>query len=142
MRTTLLLLIGLTGMASTGLSQQQPPRQQATQQQAQQLQRMQEMHQQMEQLAARLHETNRWMSQNRSQQQFRDLGREMELTGDRIREMLKRMDRIHQDPDLQRDRDRDRDRLQEFDRLQERLRDMTRDLDQAHDALRKMIGKP
>lgn len=148
MKRTLLALAGLGAMLAGGLVAQQPTGRQPTmapaaQHQVEQAQRLQEMQQRMERLATQLRETNRWMEQNRAQQQFRDLGKVMQETGDQVRDMLRQMDRIHQDPDLlqTRDRDRDQDRLRDFDRLQDRVRDMTRDLEEAHDVLRKMIGK-
>jgi hypothetical protein len=61
----------------------------------------------------------------------------MEQAGERLQQMLRQMDRIHQTPDLLKDQDRVRD----LDQLRDRLRDMQRDMDQAHDALRKMVGK-
>jgi hypothetical protein len=92
----------------------------------------------MDQLMRRLQETNQWMVRQQTHEQFRHMGQQMEQTGERLRKMLRDMDRIHRDPDLI----RDRDRLQAMDRLRDRLRDMQRDLDQAHDALRKMVHRP
>jgi hypothetical protein len=91
----------------------------------------------MDRLMERIRETNRWMAQQPPQEGFRAMGRQMEQAGDRLREMLREMDRLHQDPAVTGDRDRAR----ETDRLRDRLHDMQRQMEQAHDALRKAIGQ-
>jgi hypothetical protein len=99
-------------------------------------QQHQEVTRRMEQLVDRVRETNRWMAQRKSAEGFRAMGREMEQAGERLREMLRQVDRLHQDPTVT----RDLDRLRETDRLRDRLHDMERQMEQAHQALRKAVG--
>jgi len=132
-RTMTALLAG--ALLAAPVAAQRPDRAQPPETPA--MAQMREMHQHMERLMLSLAETNQWMEQHRAREQFRAMGQQMEQAGERLREMLRQMDRLHQDPELA----GDRDRLRDMDRLRDRLRDMTRDLDQAHDALRKMIHK-
>lgn len=99
-------------------------------------QQHQEVSRRMEQLLEQVRETNRWMAQREAAEGFRAMGRDMEQAGERLREMLRHVDRLHQDPAVT----RDRDRLRETDRLRDRLHEMERQMEQAHEALRKAIG--
>ncbi len=144
-RTLLAAMIGLALPLAAQNRPTMPPQQQPMQQQQQmqqmqqqQMQRLHEMQQVHERLLLQMRETNRWMAQQQVDQPFRQMGKIMQQAGDQVRDMLRQMDRLHQDPALV----PDRDRLRDMDKLQDRLRDMTRDLDQAHDALRLMIHKP
>lgn len=106
----------------------------ATQQQRQ----LQHMLQHTEQLGLQIRETNQWMDQNRVRDEYRALGRNLALSCDQLRDMIRQTQQLRdRDQDLQ----RDRDRLRELDRLHDRLQDMDRAMTQAHDALRKMVGK-
>lgn len=141
MRNRSILTVVALMVTPLALVAQNPPNRGAQPQppdHAMRLERMQEMQRHMEQLMTRLKETNQWMVQQRTHEHFRNMGQQMEQAGDRLREMLRTMDRLHQDGGG----DRDRDRIRDMDQLRDRLRDMQRDLDQAHDALRKMIRKP
>jgi ABC-type nitrate/sulfonate/bicarbonate transport system substrate-binding protein len=92
----------------------------------------------MDRLMERIHETNRWMNQHRTQEHFQEMGKKMAEAGERIRDMLHRTDRLYTE-DL--NQDRDRDRIKDIDRLRDRLHDMERDLDRTHDALQQAIDK-
>lgn len=151
---TRFMIVGLALLGATTLAAQvptQPPgkeqQQQIQQQQQQQLQlqvqaqnqeRIRALQQQVDGLMLKLRETNRYMAQQRTHQQYEELGRQMEQATERVRDMLRQMDQINKDGTLL----ADQDRLRDFDRLRDRLHDMTRDMDQAHDALRQMIHKP
>jgi crotonobetainyl-CoA:carnitine CoA-transferase CaiB-like acyl-CoA transferase len=58
----------------------------------------------------------------------------MEQAGDRLRQMLREMDRLHQDPQFLQQQDRVRD----MDQLQERVQNMVREMDHAQQALRRL----
>jgi hypothetical protein len=152
MRVLALSLIAALAFAVNGTAQerpgaqkpQAPPRQ--TQQGArtppmaatQQQRQLQHMQQHTEQLALQIRETNQWMDQNRMRDEYRTLGRNLEQSCDQLRDMIRQTQQLRdQDQDLQ----RDRDRLRELDHLQDRLQDMDRATTQAHDALRKLVGK-
>lgn len=109
-----------------------------TQQPMQPIRQLEEMARVHEQLMQQLHQTNQWMMKQGAQEHFRQMGQMMERAGDQVRDMLRQMERLHAAPDLLRDQDRVRD----MDRLRDQLRDMTRSLDAAHEALRRMIHKP
>jgi hypothetical protein len=126
---------GRPGQQGTGPGQV-PPRGPETWPQTAKGQQHQEMIRRMERLVEQVRETNRWMAQHQSAQGFRTMGREMEQADEPIREMLREVDRLHQDPMVS----RDRDRLRETDRLRERLHEMERQMEQAHEALRKAVG--
>ena len=130
------LLLGVTAMAGPALAQETGRTQRQAQQAAEQ--QMQSRMQDMERLMERMHATNQWMAQQRTHEHFRQLGEQMEGTGDRIRRMLQQCDQARATLDAR----RDRDRLAEMDRLRDRLHDMQQELDRAHDALRKTIGQP
>ncbi|MGE0441831.1 MAG: hypothetical protein AB7S39_15185 [Gemmatimonadales bacterium] len=135
---TRLAPLALAALLAVPAMAQQPPANRPPQPPPQPMAQMQEMHRHMEQLMLQLKETNEWMVQAQVREQYRLMGAQMEQAGDRLREMLRQMDMLHKDPALL----RDQDRLRDMDRLRDRLRDMTRDLDQAHVALRKLAGKP
>lgn len=152
MRGLTLSLIAALALVANGTAQdrpgaqrpQAPPRQ--TQQGAktppmaatQQQRQLQHMLQHTEQLAVQIRETNQWMDRNRVRDEYRALGRNLEQSCDQLRDMIRQSQQLRdQDQDLQ----RDRDRLREMDRLHDRLQDMDRAMTQAHDALRKMVGK-
>jgi predicted RND superfamily exporter protein len=106
----------------------------ATQQQRQ----LQHMLEHTQQLGTQIRETNRWMEQNRVRDEYRALGRNLEQSCDQLRDMIRQSQQLRdKDQDLQ----RDPDRLREMDRLHDRLQDMDRTMTEAHDALRKMVGK-
>jgi hypothetical protein len=104
----------------------------------QRMQRMQHMTQQMERVMTTVRETNRWMEQNRVQDGFLKMGRELEGAGERLRQMLREMDRVCQEPGMQ----RQQDRLREMDRLQERLQLLVREMDQTRETLRNVAQAP
>jgi hypothetical protein len=85
----------------------------------------------MERVMGAVRENNRAMEQSRVQEGFLKMGRELEGAGDRLRLMVREMDRVCQEPSMQ----RDRDRLREMDRLQERLQLLIRDVDQTRETL-------
>ena len=87
---------------------------------------------------ASVRQNNRWMEQHRLQEGFRRMGRELEGAGERLQVMLREMERLCEDPQLQ----RDRERLREMDRLQERLRMLIRDMDQTRETLRDVAQAP
>jgi phage gp16-like protein len=91
-----------------------------------------------EQLALQIRETNRWMEQNRSREEYRALGQQLGQSCDQLQQMIRQTRQIR---DTDQDLLRDRDRVRELDRLQDRLQDMDRTMTEAHDALRKMVGK-
>ncbi len=96
------------------------------------------MQEHTEQLALQIRETNTWMDQNRVRDEYRTLGRNLEQSCDQLGDMIRQTQQLRdQDQDLQ----RDKDRLRELDRLQDHLQDMDRSMTQAHDALRRMVGK-
>jgi hypothetical protein len=99
---------------------------------------MQHMTQQMERVMTTVRETNRWMEQNRVQDGFLKMGRELEGAGERLRQMLREMDRVCQEPGMQ----RQQDRLREMDRLQERLQLLVREMDQTRETLRNVAQAP
>jgi len=96
------------------------------------------MTQQMERVMATVRETNRWMEQNRVQDGFLKMGRELEGAGERLRQMLREMDRVCQEPGMQ----RQQGRLREMDRLQERLQLLVREMDQTRETLRNVAQAP
>lgn len=96
------------------------------------------MTQQMERVMTTVRETNRWMEQNRVQDGFLKMGRELEGAGERLRQMLREMDRVCQEPGMQ----RQQDRLREMDRLQERLQLLVREMDQTRETLRNVAQAP
>ena len=104
---------------------------------AQQLQQMQQMQRQMDQLMVRIRATNTWMQQDQARMQFREMGQQLEQTGERLRLMFREMDRLQADPAITRDQARAQDRA----RLQTHLQQMQRDLDQAHVALCQLSGR-
>jgi hypothetical protein len=91
-----------------------------------------------EQLALQIRETNQWMERNRARAEYRALGEQLGQSCDQLQQMIRQTRQIR---DTDQDLLKDRDRLRELDRLQDRLRDMDRTMTDAHDALRKMIGK-
>jgi hypothetical protein len=99
---------------------------------------MQHMIQQMERVMSTVRENNRWMEQNRTQEGFVRMGRELEGAGDRLQTMLREMDRTCQAPD----RLRDRDRLRDMDRLQTHVETLIRDMDQTRETLRDAARTP
>ncbi|HET9463986.1 MAG TPA: hypothetical protein VFO71_00510 [Gemmatimonadales bacterium] len=149
MRVLIMGLLAALAFVGNGMAQepgarrpQVPPRQAerggaplaATQQQRQ----LQHMLQRTGELGLQIRETNRWMDQNRVRQEYRTLGRNLEQSCDQLRDMIRQSQQLRdKDQDLQ----RDQDRLREMDRLHDRLQDMDRVLTEAHDALRKMVGK-
>ena len=126
------------------------PQTQHQQMMQQQMQRDQEMLRNMERVSAQIRETNQWMAQNRMQQQYREIGEGLQGTADRLQTMQRTATRMRADaaaqltPDRVQDRDRlqEHERLHQLDRLCDQLQDMQRDMEQAHDALRLMVGKP
>ena len=104
------------------------------------MQRMQQMTQQMERVMGTVRQNNKWMEQNRVQESFVRMGRDLEGAGDRLRQMVQEMDRVCQDPDLL--RERDRDRLRDMDRLQERLQLLIREMDQTRETLHDVAQVP
>lgn len=103
-----------------------------------QMQRQHDMLQNMDRLMVQLRETNRWMAQNQVENQYRTLGRQMERTAEQLRNMERSMTQIRPEVAAQ----RDQDRLREMDQLRDRLHQMQLDLEGAHAALRKMVGRP
>jgi FtsZ-binding cell division protein ZapB len=59
------------------------------------------------------------------------MGQELEGAGERLRTMLREMERVCEDPQMQ----REQERLREMDRLQERLRALVGEMDQAGESL-------
>lgn len=98
--------------------------------------RMQETLRSMERVAASLRQHNQWMERNRAQDGLRRMGQELEGAGERLRTMLREMERVCQDPELQ----RSRERLHEVDRLQERLRTLIDEMDRTGESLRHVAA--
>lgn len=143
MRRAILFFSALLLGAATGAVAQKPgppgaPSAQYPQHVQRQMERQQDMMRRMDQLMVQLRETNEWMAQYQAQEQYREFGREMERSGEQLVMMAHHLDRVRQDPELQ----RDRERLEYVDRLQDRLCDMRRDLERAHEELQSLIRKP
>ena len=102
------------------------------------MQRMQETMQHMDRVMAAVRQNNRWMEQNRVQNGFQRMGQELEGAGERLQLMLREMERLCNDPEME----RDRDRLRQMDQLQERLQLMIREMDQTRETLRDVAAAP
>jgi hypothetical protein len=94
--------------------------------------------QHMERVMTTVRETNHWMEQNRAQAGLVTMGRELEGAGDRVRLMLREMDRVCRDPELE----RRHDRLRDMDRLHDRVQLLIRELDQTRETLRDVAQAP
>lgn len=81
----------------------------------------------------RARELHTWMNANRTHEGWKATGGDMDQVRDRLRTMLQQMDRLCEDPDM------DRERLRDMDRLQDRLHVMTRELEEAHDVLGGLV---
>lgn len=153
MRALTLTIVAAFTLVGSGLAQERPggqrpqePTRQAQEgarvagmAQTQQQRQLQHMAQHTEQLAVQIRETNQWMARNQAREEYRALGQQLAASCDQLRDMVRQTQQLR---DRDADLTRDRDRLQELDRLQDRLQDMDRAMTQAHDALRKMVGKP
>jgi acyl carrier protein phosphodiesterase len=104
--------------------------------QIQMRQRLQETTQQMDQVMSRLQQMNQQMVQQRSRLEYRHMGEQFEQVGQRVQNALSKLAALDQTPQG----DQDQVRLQDRDKLQEQLRDMVHQLDQARDALHKLAG--
>jgi len=92
----------------------------------------------MERVMTGVRQNNQWMEQNRTQEGFRRMGRELEGAGERVQTMAREMERLCSDPQIR----RDRDRLREMDRLQERLQNLIREMDATRETLRDVAREP
>lgn len=99
---------------------------------------MQQTMQNMERVMTTVRETNRWMEQNRAQAGLVTMGRELEGAGDRLRLMLREMDRVCRDPEME----LRQDRLRQMDRLHDRVQILIRELDQTRETLRDAAQMP
>jgi len=99
---------------------------------------MQETMQHMERVMAGVRQNNQWMEQNRIQEGFRRMGQELEGAGERLQLMVRAMERLCEDPQVQ----RDRERLREMDRLQERVQLLIREMDQTRETLGNVAHAP
>ena len=102
------------------------------------MQRMQETMQHMDRVMAAVHQGNRWMEQNRIQKGFVRMGQELEGAGDRLQRMLREMERLCETPEVQ----QNRERLRDMDRLQERLQELVREMDETRETLRDAAARP
>ena len=102
------------------------------------VQRMQETMQHMDRVMTAVRQGNQWMAQNQIDKGFRRMGQELEGAGERLQLMLREMDRVCQDPQME----RDRDRLRKMDQLQERLQLLIREMDQTRETLRDAAAAP
>ena len=66
------------------------------------------------------------------------LGQELEGAGERLQLMLREMERLCDDPGME----RDRDRLRQMDRLQKHLQLMIREMDETRETLRDVAAAP
>ena len=64
--------------------------------------------------------------------------RELEGAGERLQLMLREMEQLCQDPEME----RDQERLRQMDQLQERLRLMIQEMDEARETLRHVAAVP
>jgi hypothetical protein len=94
--------------------------------------------QHMDRVMAAVRQNNRWMEQNRVQNGFQRMGQELEGAGERLQLMLREMERLCEDPEME----RDRDRLRQMDQLQERLQLMIGEMDQTRETLRDVAAAP
>ena len=65
------------------------------------------------------------------------MGQEMEQAAVRVREMVRSMERLHQDPEFT----GSGERLRQMERLQERLENTMREMEQVQVSLQAMIGR-
>ena len=147
---TIALLLAVAALAQP-MHQQQAQQNQQKQQQDQQHMQMQHMQQEqtrtmrmqatmqeMDGVMAHMRELSHWMQQNGTSYSLREMGQAMFQAGDRMQFMLKKMDQLCQDPEMQKDQERMRD----MDQLQEKMRAMTREMKEAHDTFKQMVGAP
>lgn len=95
--------------------------------------RQKDLTQRMETLEGRARELQTWMNANRTRGEWTATAGDMDQIRDRLRTMLHQTDRLCEDPDM------DRERLRDMDRLQDRLHVMTREIDEAYDALSGLV---
>jgi len=100
------------------------------------MERMRETLRTMDGSMTRVRELNRHMEQRGSPEGLREMGRNLEQAGEQMQSMLRTMDRLCTDPDMQ----KDQDRLRDMDRLHDRLRTMTHEMDKTCDMLKKVVG--
>jgi len=94
------------------------------------------MQQQNERLMTQVREMNQTMVRQQANQQLQQMGQEMEQATLRIRDMVRSMERLHQDPEFT----GSAERIRQMDRLQERLTNTMREMEQVQASLRAMIG--
>lgn len=132
-------------------NQQQQMQQQHEQMQMQGQQQMQHMQQEqtrtmrmmatqeeMNGVMQHMRQLHDWMGHNESPHAYREMAMAMIQAGERLQFMLKKMDQVCQDPQMQ----KDQERMRQMDQLQERLRNMTQEMKQSHDVLEQMAGAP
>jgi len=83
-----------------------------------------------------MRELSQWMTRNGTCHAYREMGEAMIQTGDRVQLMLRKMEQVCEDPDTT----PTPEQLRELDRLQDKLRVMTRELKDAHDMLERIVG--
>jgi len=94
------------------------------------------MQRQQERLIDRVRETNQIMARQQAHQQLRKTGRDMEQATMRVGEMVRNMERLHQDPEFT----GSQQRMRQMDQLQVRLQNTMREMKQVQVGLRSMIG--
>lgn len=127
-RTLALVALLATPALAVG---QQPMMQQD---QAMRMQHMQQMTVQMDQLMQGMRELNQQMMQQHAQQHFQMMGQQMEAAGERLQGMLKHLNEMQRDPQM-----RAPERMRQMDQLQDHLRRIVGEMQQAHDAFQKLV---
>jgi len=158
---TIALLLAAVALAQPMHQQQAQQNQQQQQDQQKQMQQNMQQHMQQQQMQHMQQEPTRtqrmmatreemdgvmqhmrqlgdWMEHNNAPHAYREMAMAMVQAGERLQYMLKKMDQVCQDPQMQ----KDQERMQSMDLLQERLRIMSREMKQSHDLLEQMAGAP
>jgi len=118
--------------------QKQMQQMQHMQQEPTRTMRMMATKEEMDGVMQHMRQLGDWMEHNNAPHAYREMAMAMVQAGDRLQFMLKKMDQVCQDPQMQ----KDEQRMQSMDQLQERLRIMTREMKQSHDLLEQMAGAP
>jgi hypothetical protein len=95
------------------------------------------MQQQNERLMTQVREMNQAMVRQQAHQQLQQMGQEMEQATLRVREMVRNMERLHQDPEFT----GSAERVRQMEQLQERIEGTMREMEQVQASLRAMIGQ-
>lgn len=130
-RQTLALTAALIAAPAIAVGQQP-----MMQQDQMRMQHMQQAMAQMDHLMQSMHQLNQQMMQQHAQQHFQEMGQQMEEAGQRLHGMLKHLDEMQRDPQMH----GDRNRMRQMDQLQDRLRRMVDEMDQAHGAFEKLVN--